>query len=173
MRHRRKHPRGQRRKGFFERLRFAFRERQIYLRSQGEVQFITLRPWVQVTSLFCIMAGLFWLAFATVNVTFKDQLLALKERRLYQARLDYEDRIAAMRTSIDRLNSKLLLNQGAYLDKVDIVREDYEKLLERHGTLVEFFRQGWMPVRTDDGAVKGLGDRSTPAVPKDGGQDSS
>ncbi len=150
MRHRRKHQRRPRRKGFLERVRFAFRERQIYLRSEGEVQFITLRPWVQVSSLVIIMGGLFWLAFATVNVTFKDQLLALKERRLYQARLDYEDRISAMRASIDRLNNKLLLNQGAYLDKVDGVREDYEKLLDRHGRLVEFFRQGWIPVRSDD-----------------------
>lgn len=172
MRHRRKHPHRQRRKGFLERLRFAFRERQIYLRSQGEVQFITLRPWVQVTSLVCIMAGLFWLAFATVNVTFKDQLLALKERRLYQARLDYEDRISAMRTSIDRLNNKLLLNQGAYLDKVDVVREDYDKLLERHGRLVEFFRQGWIPVRSDDNGARGL-DEDSQRAPKSNGQDSS
>ena len=157
MRKRQKHLRKLRRKGFFERIMFAFRERQIYLRSEREVQFITLRPWVQVTSLACVMAGLFWLAFATVNVTFKDQLLALKERRLYQARLDYEDRISSMRTSIDRLNNKLLLNQGAYLDKVDTVREDYEQLVQRHRRLVEFFQQGWMPVRADSGGSQGLG----------------
>ena len=172
MRHSRKHSRRQHRKGFLERLSFAFRERQIYLRSQGEVQFITLRPWVQVTSLVCILAGLFWLAFATVNVTFKDQLLALKERRLYQARLDYEDRISAMRTSIDRLNNKLLLNQGAYLDKVDVVREDYEQLLERHKRLVEFFQQGWMPVRTDDSGAQRL-EQDTQSGARDNNQDSS
>ena len=142
------------RRGFWQRVRFAFRERQVYLRSEGEVQFIALRPWVQVTSLIFILASLFWLAFATVNVTFKDQLLALKERRLYQARLEYEDRITAMRTSIDRLNNKLLLNQGAYLDKVDDVRADYDKLMERHGQLVEFFRQGWIPAKEENDAVE-------------------
>ncbi|MGI9463691.1 MAG: M23 family metallopeptidase, partial [Aestuariivirgaceae bacterium] len=162
MRHRRNHLRTGRRKGILARVRYAFRERQIYLRSEGEVQFVTLKPWVQATTLICLMAGLFWLAFATVNVTFKDQLLALKERRLYQARLDYEDRISAMRASIDRLNNKLLLNQGAYLDKVDGVRADYEKLVERHGRLVEFFRQGWIPVRADDASGRNAGDALRP-----------
>ena len=105
MRHTRSHKSGPRRRGFWARVRYAFRERQIYLRSEGEVQFITLRPWVQVICVVLLFSGLFWLAFASVNVTFKDQLLALKERRLYQARLDYEDRITTMRTAIDGMNN--------------------------------------------------------------------
>ena len=41
--------------------------------------------------------GLFWLAYATVNVAFKDQLIALKERKSQYVRITYEDRLAAMR----------------------------------------------------------------------------
>jgi murein DD-endopeptidase MepM/ murein hydrolase activator NlpD len=165
MRHTRSHKSGPRRRGFWARVRYAFRERQIYLRSEGEVQFITLRPWVQVICVVLLFSGLFWLAFASVNVTFKDQLLALKERRLYQARLDYEDRIATMRTAIDGMNNRLLLNQDEYLAKVDKLRSDYEALVERHQRLGEFFRQGWLPARNVDDIE--TGSRKPAASPGD------
>jgi murein DD-endopeptidase MepM/ murein hydrolase activator NlpD len=119
----------------------AFRERQIYLRAEGEVQFITLRPWVQIAGLAGLLVGLFWLAFSTINIAFKDQLLALRERGMYDARLEYEDRIAEMRNEVDRLNDRLMIDQGEYLAKVDQVREGFDQLVERHKRLVEFFRQ--------------------------------
>lgn len=141
-----RNPIGQRRRrGPFSRIAYAFRERQIYLRSEGEVQFITLRPWVQVAVMLAFCAGLFWVAYATVNVAFKDQVLALKERNQYRARLEYEDRIGQLRTTIDKLNRRLLLDQRAYLAKVDEVRLEHDKLVERHQRLSEFFRNGWLP----------------------------
>jgi murein DD-endopeptidase MepM/ murein hydrolase activator NlpD len=162
MRQRKRHKAAKQRRGFWGRMRYAFRERQIYLRSEGEVQFITLRPWVQVFGIILLFSGLFWMAFATVNVTFKDQLLALKERRFYQARLDYEDRIAIMRSAIDGMNNRLLLNQDEYLAKVDVLRNDYEALVERHQRLGEFFRQGWLPAQApDDGEAEGKPDSKT------------
>ena len=126
MRNRRRNMSGRNPRGLFSRLAFAFRERQIYLRSEGEVQFITLRPGVQVTAIIAFAAGLFWVAYATVNVAFKDQVLALKERSQYRARLEYEDRIGEMRTVIDKLNRRLLLDQKAYLAKVDEVRIEHD-----------------------------------------------
>ena len=109
MRHARRHHHGRpQRRGVFSRGAYAFRERQIYLRSEGEVQFITLRPWVQVAAVAAFCAGLFWVAYATVNVAFKDQVLALKERNQYRARLEYEDRISELRSTIDRLNRRHL-----------------------------------------------------------------
>jgi murein DD-endopeptidase MepM/ murein hydrolase activator NlpD len=119
----------------------AFRERQIYLRAEGEVQFITLRPWVQVAGVTLLLVGSFWLAFSTINIAFKGQLLALRERGMYDARLEYEDRIAAMRQEVDRLNDRLLIDQGEYLSQVDKVRTEIDQLVERHKRLVEFFRQ--------------------------------
>ena len=150
MRYRGRHKTRRRNRGIWGRVRHAFRERQIYLRSQGEIQFITLRPWVQVCGIVLLFSGLFWLAFASVNVTFKDQLLALKERSLYQSRLEYEDRIATMRGAIDGMNNRLLLNQGQYLAKVDELRSEYEALVERHRRLGEFFHQGWIPTRSQE-----------------------
>jgi peptidase M23-like protein len=129
------------RRSGFAAIRHVFRERQIYLRAEGEVQFITLRPWVQVTGLTLLLAGLFWLAFSTINIAFKDQLLALRERGMYDARLEYEDRIAAMRQEVDRLNDRLMIDQGEYLNQVDQAKVEIERLVERHKRLVEFFRQ--------------------------------
>jgi hypothetical protein len=151
MRHRRRHIGQPRRRGLFSRIGYAFRERQIYLRSEGEVQFITLRPWVQVAAIVAFGAGLFWVAYATVNVAFKDQVLALKERNQYRARLEYEDRIGELRSTIDRLNRRLLLDQRAYLAKVDEVRLEHDKLVERHERLAEFFQHGWLPSPTNGG----------------------
>ncbi len=166
MRNTRRHRGGRYPRGFFSRLTYAFRERQIYLRSEGEVQFITLRPWVQVAVIFAFTVGLFWVAYATVNVAFKDQVLALKERNQYRARLEYEDRIGDMRSTIDKLNRRLLLDQKTYLAKVDEVRLEHDRLVDRHQQLADFFRQGWLP--GPNGTTKrqkgSLSPQSTPGV---------
>lgn len=129
-----------RRRGVVKTIANAFRARQVYLRSEGEVQFITLRPWVQIVGLAALLGGLFWLAFSTINMVFKDQLLALNERGMYDARLEYEDRITELRRQIDSLNDRLMIDQGEYLGKVDDVRGEFEKLVDRHKRLVEFFQ---------------------------------
>lgn len=146
---RHKHYNHRRRRSLPAAIAYAFRERQIYLRAEGEVQFITLKPWVQVTGLTALLVGLFWLAFSSINIAFKDQLLALRERGMYDARLEYDDRIAAMRNEVDRLNDQLLIDQGEYLGRVDQVKSEFDRLAERHKRLVEFFRQGMgrKPVR--------------------------
>ena len=148
-------------RGLFSKIAYLFRERQVYVRSRGEVQFITLSPLVQVLSIFILLSGFFWIAFAAINITFKDELIAVKERRLYTARLAHENRLAELRRNIDRLNRKLLLNQKAYLAKVDDVRAEYLDLVERHKLLTSFFRQGWMPVKRskDSTRLKPLTDR--------------
>ena len=134
-------------KGIVGHVTHFFRERQIYVRSKGEVQFVTIRPYMMVTGLFVLMSGFFWLAFASINVTFKDELLAVKERNLYQNRLDHEERISELRKTIDDLNEKLMLDQNGYLQEVDKLRGEYKKLVNQQERLTEFFRQGWLPVR--------------------------
>ena len=145
MRRQRQHQRD--RRGILARVAFAFRERQIYLRSEGEVQFITLSPLTQIASLFVLLAALFWTAYASINVAFKDQLLVLKEQRMYHVRLDYEDRVAGLRRAIDGLNLKHLLDQNAFLAKVDEVRGEQSALARQHDRIVQFFRQGWFPLK--------------------------
>ncbi|MEE4239233.1 MAG: peptidoglycan DD-metalloendopeptidase family protein [Anderseniella sp.] len=159
MRHPRRQHGRRKQRGLFSRIGYAFRERQIYLRSEGEVQFITLRPWVQLAAVACFLAGLFWVAYATVNVAFKDQILALKERDQYRARLEYEDRIGGLRATIDQLNRRLLLDQKAYLAKVDEVRAEHDRLVERHDQLAAFFQNNWLPAPRSGNNPAGTGAR--------------
>ena len=153
-------------RGFFGRIAHFFRERQIYVRSKGEIQFVTIRPYMLVLGLFILMSGFFWIAFASINVTFKDELIAVKERNLYQTRLDHEERISDLRRTIDQLNEKLMLDQGGYLEEVDKLRSDYGILVDQHQRLTEFFRQGWLPVKKkkghkDDGGITGEATENT------------
>ena len=130
----------------------SFRERQIYLRAEGEVQFITLKPWVQIAGFVGLLAGLFWLSFSSINIAFKDQLLALRERGMYDARLEYEDRIAELRNEVDRLNDRLMIDQNEYLGRADQIKLEFDRLVERHKRLMEFFRQD--VARRSDGRLQ-------------------
>ncbi len=150
-------------RGFFGHVAHFFRERQIYVRSKGEVQFVTIRPYMMVIGLFVLMSGFFWIAFAAINVTFKDELIAVKERNLYQTRLDHEERISDLRKTIDDLNEKLMLDQNGYLQEVDKLRGEYGRLVNQQKRLSEFFRQGWLPVKSQtDSLPDGTTEQSPP-----------
>jgi murein DD-endopeptidase MepM/ murein hydrolase activator NlpD len=140
------------RRGLWGTIVHSFRERQIYLRAEGEVQFITLKPWVQIVGLGGLLAGLFWLSFSSINVVFKDQLLALRERGMYDARLEYEDRISELRNEVDLLNDRLMIDQNEYLGRADQIKLEFDRLIERHKRLVEFFRQD--VARRSEGALQ-------------------
>jgi murein DD-endopeptidase MepM/ murein hydrolase activator NlpD len=118
------------------------------------VQYITLSPFVQITGLAAVMGLLFWTAYATINYAFKDQLMLLREQRINEARLDFDDRMAEMRAEIDKLNDALLLDQKAYLQKVDHVDAEYRRLADQHERLVNFFRDG-LPWKRAPGSAAG------------------
>src|SRR4029077_9568212 len=50
----------------------TFPERQVYIRSDGRVQFFTFSPTLQATIAGLSLIFSTWIAFATVNVVFKD-----------------------------------------------------------------------------------------------------
>jgi hypothetical protein len=57
-------------------LHETFPERQLYIRSDGRVQFFTLSSVFQGTLAGLTLIFLGWVAFATVNVVFKDRIIA-------------------------------------------------------------------------------------------------
>lgn len=132
----------------------------MYIRSRSDVHYVTLTPFAQIALLCVCLCGLFWSAYASVNVVFKDQLLALKQQKLFEARLDYEDQLAKLRAQIEKANDRLLLNQQAYLKKVDGVKAEFDELAERQGVIESFFRRGWFP-------LKPATESTAPAKPKD------
>ena len=128
-------------------LRRLLQTRQIYVRSNGDVQFITVSPISQVCLLIIGLIGLSWMAFASINIVFKEQLLDLKQQKLFEARLDYENRLSELRASVERVNDRLLLDQKSYLKEVDEVKAEFDNLAGQQKKMEEFFREGWFPLK--------------------------
>jgi murein DD-endopeptidase MepM/ murein hydrolase activator NlpD len=89
-------------------LHRTFPERQIYIRSDGRVQFFTFGPSLQATMAGLVLIFLGWVAFATVNVVFKDRIIAAKDHRFQQMQSAYEGRLADLQISYDDLNGALV-----------------------------------------------------------------
>ncbi len=86
----------------------TFPERQIYIRSDGRVQFFTFGPSLQATLAGLTLIFLGWVAFATVNVIFKDRIITAKDHRYQQMQAAYENRVADLQVSYDELNGALV-----------------------------------------------------------------
>lgn len=108
---------------FGDRLAYAFRERQIYVRSEGHVRFITLRPWVQIAFVLAMLGLGCWIGFVMLSVAFKDHVIAAKKRQYASMQTVYEDRITNMLSSMDQINGRLLLNQDSVDSRLDTVRQ--------------------------------------------------
>lgn len=96
-------------KRIFSRL---FKERQIYHRSDGVVHFISMSAHTQIAFAVVALGALLWIAYASVNVVFKEQIIVAKERerlvmqtnlskRLNEAKLAYDD-VAFLNHTIER-----------------------------------------------------------------------
>ena len=97
--------------------------------AHGEtVRSFTIRPWLVAT------VGAVFLAFSSLYLTatgyliFRDDLLAASLARQARMQNSYEDRVASLRSDIDRLTSRQLLNQEA-------VEAEVERLLGRQAAL--------------------------------------
>lgn len=87
--------------------------------ARGEdVRGFTVRPWAAV-ALTLLGAGFTCLyLLATGYLVFRDDLLAASLARQVRQQQAYEDRIATLRSEIDRLTSRQLLNQEAFEAKL-------------------------------------------------------
>ena len=100
-------------------LHRTFPERQIYIRSDGRVQFFTFGPSLQATLAGLALIFLGWVAFATVNVVFKDRIIAAKDNRFQQMQSAYENRLADLQISYDELNGALVTAEDKFKSTAD------------------------------------------------------
>jgi murein DD-endopeptidase MepM/ murein hydrolase activator NlpD len=100
-------------------LHRTFPERQIYIRSDGRVQFFTFGPSLQATLAGLALIFLGWVAFATVNVVFKDRIIAAKDNRFQQMQSAYENRLADLQISYDELNGALVGAEDKFKSTAD------------------------------------------------------
>ncbi len=100
-------------------LHETFPERQVYIRSDGRVQFFTFSPVFQATLAGLALIFLGWVAFATVNVIFKDRIIAAKEQHTQQMQSAYENRIADLQTSYEESNGALVTAEDRFKEVAD------------------------------------------------------
>ncbi len=112
-------------------LHETFPERQIYIRSDGRVQFFTFGPSLQATLAGLSLIFLGWVAFSTVNVIFKDRIIAAKDHRYQQMQSAYENRVADLQLSYDELN-------GALVSAEDRFKATADELQTKQNTIVKF-----------------------------------
>jgi murein DD-endopeptidase MepM/ murein hydrolase activator NlpD len=112
-------------------LHETFPERQIYVRSDGRVQFFTFGPTLQATLAGLSLIFLGWVAFATVNVIFKDRIIAAKDHRYQQMQSAYENRVADLQLSQDELN-------GALVSAEDRFKSTADELELKQNTILKF-----------------------------------
>jgi murein DD-endopeptidase MepM/ murein hydrolase activator NlpD len=100
-------------------LHETFPERQVYIRSDGRVQFFTFSPVFQATLAGLGLIFLGWVAFATVNVIFKDRIIAAKDHRFQQTVQNYEIRVADLQTSYEESNGALVTAEDRFKEVAD------------------------------------------------------
>lgn len=128
-----------RRSGKFRRMlsRF-FKERQIYHRSDGVVHFISMSTKTQVALAMVVGAALMWVAYASVNVVFKEQIIVAKERdfrvmettlskRLVDAQKAYDD--------VNMLNHIIEQQFDATMDDIASRHQLLKNMVERKASI--------------------------------------
>lgn len=117
-----------------------FKERQIYHRSDGVVHFISMSSKTQVALAIVVGAALLWVAYASVNVVFKEQIIVAKERdflvmqtnlskRLHDAQKAYDD--------VNWLNRTIEHEFNETMDDVWARHNVLKNMVERKATIDE------------------------------------
>ncbi|ABS64877.1 peptidase M23B [Parvibaculum lavamentivorans DS-1] len=109
-------------------LRHMYVERQIYIRSHGHVQFISLSPLTQTVFATIAFVFLSWIAFSSVNVVFKEQIIAAKDRRYVKMQSAYEERMAQLQSAYDELNGQLVITEERFLATTRQLEDKHKQL---------------------------------------------
>jgi murein DD-endopeptidase MepM/ murein hydrolase activator NlpD len=109
-------------------LRHHYVERQIYLRSHGHVQFVSLSPFTQAVFLAIGLAALSWVAFSSVNVIFKDEISTSRDQRFVRMQSAYEERVAQIQSAYDELNGQLVISQERFLATTRELEDKHRQL---------------------------------------------
>ncbi len=121
-----------------------FRERQIYMRTDGKVSYLPLRSYVQVLFAFLVLIILSSGAYITFNLFSKNQIIIDTNERYSVMRENYEVRLKTLSNRIKTLNKKLRTKQSLYSEQIVDLTQIYEIVESRHSEFVNLLRTNGM-----------------------------
>ena len=121
-----------------------FIERQLYIRARGRVSYVPLssRSQIALSIFFLAFAG--WFSYATVNVIFKDEIAARKDREFLEMQLAYENELRRLQLAYDDLNSQIVLTRDWFSETTNSLEKKHHELtrvLEQNASISNELRQ--------------------------------
>jgi len=132
-----------------------FKERQIYHRSDGVVHFISMSTKTQIALAGVVCAALLWVAYASVNVVFKEQIIVAKERDRRVMETSYSSRLLDQKEAYDDVASLNVILQKEF----DATMAD---LSGRHQTLRSMVERKSSVDASIDSLATGLSEAGAP-----------
>lgn len=132
-----------------------FKERQIYHRSDGVVHFISMSARTQVALAAVIGAALLWVAYASVNVVFKEQIIVAKERDRRVIETVFNKRLAQSQRAYDDVSSLNVIMQQEFDSTM-------AEISARHQTLKSMVERKASADADLDSLAKGLSEAGSP-----------
>ncbi len=134
-----------------------FKERQIYHRSDGVVHFISMSAKTQMALFVVTLVTLSWVAYATVNVVFKEQIIVDKEQEFRLAERNHGQLMQEAWRAYDEVNTQNVILQQNYQAALD-------ELASRH----QLLRSAVVRKSTVNNDLKSLSERLSEAGTPDG-----
>ena len=101
----------------------------------NEIRHFTIRPWLAAFLGSALAAIVIGYLLATSYLVLRDDLIGATTARQARMQQAYEDRISALRSQVDRITSRQLLDQQLMETKVSELLERQTQLSQRHGRL--------------------------------------
>lgn len=117
------------------------KQRVLILANGNDVRHLTLKPWMTALGISLVSAVTIGYFAATTYLVLRDDLLGASMARQARIQHDYEDRIAALRSQVDRVTSRQLLDQQVVEKKVEKLMEQQMALTDRHGRINELLER--------------------------------
>lgn len=103
-----------------------FPERQLYFRANGVVRFIAISPRWQMAGVAAVTAFSAWVAVASVNLIFQDQILAAKNRQLDEMTQSYRE----LEASMQRLQAEVVATTERLKERQNYFRQFIDEVAQ-------------------------------------------
>lgn len=107
----------------------------LILATGDNVRHMVVKPWMMAIAASFLGVMAIGYLLATTYLVMRDDLIGASMARQARLQHSYEDRIATLRTELDRVTSRQLLNQQLVQDKVAELMQRQERLTSRHGQM--------------------------------------